>query len=33
MFFKEIIKLILEKEHSSLQGIQKKIINNKALIN
>jgi hypothetical protein len=32
MFFKEIIKLMLEKEHSSLEGIQK-IVNNKASIN
>lgn len=32
MFFKEIVKLMSEKEHSNLQGIQK-IVNNKASMN
>jgi hypothetical protein len=32
MFFKKIIKLMLEKEHSGLQGIQK-IVNYKASMN
>ena len=25
-FFKEIVKLMLEKEHNTLQGIQKKLL-------
>jgi NADH:ubiquinone oxidoreductase subunit K len=32
MFFKKVLKLMLEKEHSSLQGIQT-IVNNKASMN
>jgi hypothetical protein len=32
MFFKEIVKLMSEKEHSNLQGIQR-IVNNKASMN
>jgi len=31
-FFKEIVNLMLEKEHNTLQGIQK-IVNNKASMN
>jgi len=32
MFFTEIVRLMSEKEHSTLQGIQK-IVNNKASMN